>query len=55
MEPTVAAASPGLSYDSSTGQYTYLWKTDRTWQNTCRTFDLKLSDGTDHLARFHFS
>ena len=55
MEPTVTAGSPGLSYDSSTGQYTYVWKTDSAWLNTCRSFDLRLSDDTDHFARFQFS
>ena len=48
--------SPGstLSYNASTGRYTYTTKTNTNWANTCRQFNLRTADGTDHLARFTF-
>ncbi|MDN5763325.1 MAG: PxKF domain-containing protein [Microlunatus sp.] len=55
VEEAVTAGHSSLQYDPSTDQYTYVWKTDKTWQNTCRTLDVKLSDATDHLANFKFS
>jgi hypothetical protein len=54
IETTVTAGSSSLTYDASTGQYTYVWKTDKTWANTCRQLVLKLSDGTSHAANFKF-
>jgi N-acetylneuraminic acid mutarotase len=54
VEPTADAGSSGFSYDPTSGQYTYVWKTDKTWANTCRTLALRLIDGTDHYANFKF-
>ena len=45
---------PGLTYDAATGQYTYLWQTDRAWLNKSGTVALRLSDGTVHTAVFSF-
>ncbi len=46
--------SAGLTYDSATDQYTYVWSTSRTWAGTCRKFSLKLNDLTVHTALFKF-
>lgn len=54
IEQTVTAGSSSLSYDATTGQYTYIWKTDKGWANTCRHFTVRLTDGTDHKALFLF-
>lgn len=54
IETTVSAASSGLSYDPSGDQYTYVWKTDKAWANTCRQLVVKLADGTSHVANFSF-
>jgi hypothetical protein len=54
IEETVAASTSLLSYDSSTDQYTYVWKTEKTWAGTCRTLVVKLIDGTYHKANFKF-
>ncbi len=54
IEQTVTAGSSGLSYDASADQYIYIWKTDSTWAGTCRTFVLKLLDGSYHQADFKF-
>lgn len=54
-EETVTAGSSSLSYDASTDQYSYVWKTDKAWAQSCRQFTLKLSDGTSHVASFRFT
>lgn len=54
IEQTVTAGGSSLSYDATTDQYTYVWKTDKVWANTCRTFVLKLSDGSYYRANFKF-
>lgn len=54
IEETMTAGSSGLLYDPSTGQYTYIWKTDKAWAGTCRTLVVKLADGTYHRANFKF-
>jgi hypothetical protein len=43
-----------FSYNSATGIYTYEWKTNKAWHNTCRQFILKLEDNTTHVANFRF-
>jgi hypothetical protein len=57
LEETAAAGSSGLSYDPTTDQYNYVWKTDKTWATTspCRLLVLKLLDGTEHRAYFSFT
>jgi len=55
IEVTVSAGNSSLSYDPSTDQYTYIWKTSKAWANTCRQLILLLSDGTQHMANFHFT
>ena len=56
IEQTVNAGSSSLSYDASTGRYTYVWKTDKKWQNSCRQLVLQFKDGTEqHKANFQFT
>ena len=54
IEETVTAGGSSLSYAVATDQYTYVWKTDKTWKNSCRILDVRLKDGTDHFAKFRF-
>ncbi|MBL1130020.1 MAG: ExeM/NucH family extracellular endonuclease [Chloroflexi bacterium] len=54
VQETVSAGNSSLQYDAATDTYTYVWKTQRSWQNTCRQFKLVLNDGTVHLANFRF-
>ena len=54
IEQTVTAGSSSLQYDATFDQYTYVWKTDKSWVRTCRQLDVKLKDGTNHLANFGF-
>lgn len=50
---TEAAGNSGLQYNS--GTYTYVWKTSKSWAGTCQQFDMRLADGTDHVAVFQFT
>jgi hypothetical protein len=54
VEETVTAGSSGLSYDAASDTYTYLWKTNRAWANTCRQLNVRLDDGSEHRANFRF-
>ncbi len=54
IEETVTAGSSSLSYDPTTDQYTYVWKTNAAWKNTCRKLIVRLTDRTDHVAYFQF-
>jgi uncharacterized protein len=55
VEATVTAGGSSLKYDATTNQYTYVWKTDKTWGGTCRLLTVKLVDGSEHLAYFNFT
>jgi hypothetical protein len=54
IDQTVAAGGNSLTYNPTTDQYTYVWKTNSTWKNTCRWLTVKLSDGSEHSATFQF-
>jgi hypothetical protein len=51
IEQTVSASSSGLSYDASSDQYTYVWKTHKSWTG-CRQLEMVLKDGSLHEANF---
>lgn len=53
LEQTVSANKSGLSYDASSGAYTYVWKTTKGWTG-CRELTLEFSDGSVERARFRF-
>jgi predicted extracellular nuclease len=54
VEETVAAGGSSLTYNSDTDQYSYIWKTSKSWKGTCRILVVKLNDGTEHYAVFSF-
>ena len=54
VEETTTSNS-GLTYDAATGQYTYVWKTQKAWAGTCRQFNLTLADGMVRSATFNFT
>src|SRR5262249_9553047 len=54
IEQTVTAGSSSLSYDAAAEQYIYVWKTEKSWEGTCRKLIVKLNDGSDHVAFFKF-
>jgi hypothetical protein len=54
VEETVTAGSSSLSYDATTGIYTYVWKTNAAWKNTCRRLIVRLNDSSERVAHFQF-
>jgi len=52
ISQTVTGGTSALTYDTTTGQYTYTWKTDKSWAGSCRLFTMQLTDGTSHTAYF---
>jgi PKD repeat protein len=55
IEETVSAGTSSLSYDPVSDTYTYIWKTDKAWANSCRQLVVKLNDGTFYRANFKFT
>lgn len=54
IESTITAGSSSLSYDAASGLYTYTWKTDKAWANSCRRFVMTFVDGASAEAWFKF-
>jgi hypothetical protein len=54
IETTVSATGNSLSYDTASGQYTFVWKTDKTLAGKCARLELGLVDGSTWLAHFKF-
>lgn len=52
IEVTSSAGSSSLSYDPVIDQYSFVWKTEKSWAGTCRQWVLKLTDGSTHRANF---
>jgi hypothetical protein len=52
IEETVAASTSGLQYGS--GQYIYVWKTDKSWANSCRQLEVKFADGMSKFVKVQF-
>jgi hypothetical protein len=55
IEETVSSGGSSLSYDAGSDQYTYVWKTQKTWANSCRRLVLQLNDGSRYTADFRFA
>jgi hypothetical protein len=55
IEQTVTAGGSSLNYDAASGQYIYVWKTEKAWAGACRQLVIKLRDGTYHRANFRFT
>jgi hypothetical protein len=54
LQPAKPAGGSGLSYDPASGQYTYVWKTEKAWAGKCRVPVLRLTDETEHRVAFQF-
>lgn len=52
VEDTVNAGASSLSYAASSDTYTYVWKTDAAWEDSCRQLVVKFNDGTTAGANF---
>lgn len=49
---TVSATLSSLKLDPTTGRFTYVWKTDRSWAGQCRVLTVALKDGSAHQVLF---
>jgi hypothetical protein len=54
VESTVTAGGSSLTYDPTRDQYTYVWKTEKAWAGQCRWLEVRLRDGSTHVANFRF-
>lgn len=52
IEQTVSPGDATLTYDPATNQYTYVWKTTKSWAGTCRRLTVAFNDGTQQYANF---
>ena len=55
IEQTVNVGASTLTYASGSDTYSYLWKTSRSWTDTCRQLVLQFDDGTVARANFAFT
>jgi YVTN family beta-propeller protein len=55
IEDTVTAGNSSLSYDPATDTYTYVWKTNKAWNNTCQALILQFEDNSTQTAHFQFT
>jgi hypothetical protein len=55
IESTLTAGASGLTYDAATGQYTYAWKTSKSWSGGCFRFELGLDDDSSHTFDIAFA
>ena len=53
-ETTTAAGGNTLTYDATTGLYTYVWKSAKNWANSCGDLVMRFADGSEYSARFQF-
>ena len=49
---SASSAARVLQYSAQTGEYTYMWKTERGWSGTCRLFVLKFGASAEYGAKF---
>jgi hypothetical protein len=54
VEQTETAGASGLTYDPATDRYTYVWKTQKAWRDTCMQLVRRFDDGGVHRADFKF-
>ncbi len=54
IEETVNTGGSSLSYNATTDQYSYIWKTDKGWKGTRRMLIVRFNDSSQHLAKFRF-
>ena len=54
VEETATSGASGLSYHAETDTYTYVWKTNKAWKNSCRQLIMKFDDNTVYRANFSF-
>jgi WD40 repeat protein len=54
VEEVATPGSSGFSYDPALDRYKFVWKTERSWRNTCRQLIVRFRDGTEKRVNFRF-
>jgi len=49
---TAPGTGPVLIYNGITKNYIYIWRTERTWRNSCRELVMRFNDGSELRAIF---
>lgn len=55
IEQTVQPGASDLTYAAGSDTYTYVWKTDKAWADSCRQLVLRFDDGTVKRVNFSFT
>jgi hypothetical protein len=50
----VTAGSSSLAYDATTDQYTYVWKSDKSWTGRW-LIDIRFADCSERTASFKWT
>ena len=53
--PTASPGGSGLSYDAATDTYNYVWKTEKSWDGTCRRVTLVFGDVLGTLGPYEYT
>ncbi len=54
IQANAKPSGPKLTYNADTDLYTFIWKTEKGWANSCREFVISFDDGTSYTANFQF-
>ena len=54
VEEISTPGSSCLTYSAGADQYSYVWKTQKAWKNTCRMLVVRFIDGSEYYAKFRF-
>ena len=55
VKESLPKTAPTLTYDATSGRYTYALATEKSWAGTCRDLLLRLVDGTERAYALKFS
>lgn len=54
IDSTISAGASGLTYNTANDQYTYVWKTSKSWAGVFYRLELGLNDGSRHTFDIAF-
>jgi predicted extracellular nuclease len=54
LVPVLLSGGSVLTYNATTGTYSFVWKTSKSWKNTCRELVVVFADASTYSADFKF-